>query len=241
MKVAVFSDVHANLPAFEAMIAHARAIGVERFLNLGDMVGYYPQPREVVERARALPGWAIQGNHERFLRDVRTGSLDLDELTAKYGDGHRIALAEVAPDDLDWLVGLPAERDVELDGLALKLCHGAPGSPDRYVYPDTDAEQLRALCDDAFDFVFAGHTHYPFVFGAGRCTLVNVGSVGQSKDIGGLAAWGMLDTSNRAFVQFRTPYDLALVEKAVGRTPNRNAAYLLSVLDRHRYDGRRRQ
>lgn len=236
MRIAVFSDTHGNAVALDAMIRHAESVGVEQYLNLGDMVGYYTQPREVVERARTLPGWTIQGNHERFLTRVMAGELDVDELTARYGEGHRIALDELGEGQLAWLAQLPAERALVVDGIRVRLCHGAPGEPDRYVYPDTSAEELLRLCDPASDFVFMGHTHYPYTFTAGTCTLVNVGSVGQSKDVGGLATWGLLDTANRTYVLVRTPYDLEALVREVRRVPNSNERYLLSVLDRHRFD-----
>ncbi|HYQ76441.1 metallophosphoesterase family protein [Cellulomonas sp.] len=238
MKIALFSDTHGNALALEAVLRHAEAIGVQQYLNLGDMVGYYTQPREVVELARALPGAAVQGNHERFLARVLAGDLPLGDLTARYGEGHRIALDELGAEDLDWLLRLPPERVVELDGVTIRMCHGAPGEPDRYVYPDTSAEDLAALCDDACDYVVMGHTHYPYTFTHGACTLLNVGSVGQSKDVGGLATWTVLDTRNRTTVLMRTPYDLDRLAEEVRRVPNSNEGYLLSVVSRHRQDGR---
>ena len=239
MRVAIFSDTHGNAIAVDAMLRHAESIGAQRYLNLGDMVGYYTQPRRVVDRLRILPGVAIQGNHERLLAQVLAGKLAVEELTVRYGEGHQVALDELGDDHLGWLTGLPAERVVHLDGVTIKMCHGAPGEPDRYVYPDTGPEALVALCDDTCDYVVMGHTHYPFTFTHGACTLINVGSVGQSKDVGGLATWGLLDTGNRTFVLVRTPYDTDALGRAVRLVPNSNEHYLLAVLSRHRYDHRR--
>ena len=236
MKIAVFSDTHGNSFALDAMIRHTQVIGVEQYLNLGDMVGYYMQPKLVVRRVRNLPGWTIQGNHERILRDVVDGRLPLDAVTEKYGEGHSRALNELTENDRDWLFSLPIEIDIEIDGLKIKMCHGAPGDPDRYVYPDTSQHELRALCDSQYNFIFAGHTHYPFLFQNGSCLFVNVGSLGQSKDIGGLASWGLLDTSNQTFTQMRTPYRVAHLIEDVRSSPNRNEAYLLSVLGRNHFD-----
>lgn len=236
MKIAIFSDSHANIFAFEAMIKRAQQIGVESFLNLGDMVGYYMQPKAVVEKAKSLPGWAIQGNHERLLRSITNREIKLADVTKTYGQGHQRALLDLTAEQFEWLISLPTERDVAVDGLNIKMCHGAPGAPDRYVYPDTSKQDLRDLCDDNFDYIFSGHTHYPFIFQSGNCTFVNVGSLGQSKDVGGLATWGILDTSNSVFSQIHTPYDLLPLVNEIRKESNTNEEYLISVLGRNRYD-----
>ena len=236
MKIALLSDIHGNYIALETTLKHAENIGVNYFIILGDLIGYYHQAEKVVDKIKSLPGIVIQGNHERLLQKVLNGELSIEELTEKYGEGHKIAMQSIKREELEWLISLPFEKDVIIDNISIKLCHGAPGKPDYYIYPDLEQTTFLEFCDDAYDFIFIGHTHYPFIFNNGNCTLINVGSVGQSKDVGGLATWGVLDTYNKTYMPYRTPYDLNHFEQEVKSINNRNQKYLLSVLKRNRYD-----
>ena len=236
MKIAVLSDIHGNYLALEAVLKHADNIGINYYLILGDLVGYYHQADQVVDKVKSLPGIIIQGNHERILKKIQNGEFDIEKITQKYGEGHKIALQRINMEDLEWLFNLPIERDIVIDNISMKLCHGAPGNPDYYLYPDLKQDSLVRFCSEDYDFIFTGHSHYPFIYANGKCILINVGSVGQSKDIGGLATWGVLDTSNKTYMQYRTPYNIEQLKYEVKNSNNSNQNYLLSVLDRNRYD-----
>ncbi|MCL1899381.1 MAG: metallophosphatase family protein, partial [Promicromonosporaceae bacterium] len=228
-----------------AALAGAANLGVEQYWNLGDMVGYYPRAAEVVARCRELPGQVIQGNHERLLRDVAAGTRPLAELDAKYGLGHRRALADLPAADLRWLLDLPVEAQLVVDGLAVTLVHGTPGHPDRRVYPDASLAEFaeivaghRTAWADREDsppprgWVFGGHTHYELRHDSEDVTVINVGSVGQPRNRGGHAAWGLLDTATGEYLQVHTPYDVSAVETEVRAMGGPNQAYLLGVLRR---------
>lgn len=236
MRIAIISDIHGNITALDAMLKHAQYLGVSKYFVLGDLVGYYQQPEKVINKIKQLDAIVIQGNHERMLKKVILGELSINELTKKYGEGHQIAMERINEDDLYWLINLPIERDINIGKLTIKLCHGAPNKPDAYIYPDADSTTLLGICNSKYDFIFMGHTHYPFIFDNMNCTLINVGSIGLSKDIGGVASWGFLDTSNRTFVHYRTPYNIDNIIDDIMKSNNRRKEYLISALKRNRFD-----
>ncbi|KAA0966782.1 metallophosphoesterase family protein [Sporosarcina sp. ANT_H38] len=237
MRIGILSDIHGNIDALNAVLKHAEKLKVETFFILGDLVGYYLDPEKVIQRIRTLSNTTtIQGNHERFLIQVLNGTKDIHELNNKYGEGHQLALQKLNAGELDWLAELPIEKNMMFDGLSIKLCHGAPGHPDMYLYPDTKKEIMIELFNEEHDFIFVGHSHYPFIIPRNNCVLINVGSVGMSKDVGGLASWGLLDTSNRTFIPHRTPYNTDRLANAITNSENLNSDYLVSLLTRNRYD-----
>ena len=236
MKIAILSDIHGNSHALKATLEHANKLGVEYFFVLGDLIGYYLQPGKVVSTIMSLPGIAIQGNHERLIEKIINSKLKIEEVNEKYGEGHQIALQTLKETEINWLINLEKEKDIIIDGISIKLCHGAPGYPDEYLYPDISQHKLLQFCNKEYDYIFTGHTHYPFFFFHNNCAIVNVGSVGQSKDIGGLASWGLLDTSNKTYIPYRTPYKVDRLIKEIINSRNSNMDYLVSVLKRNRID-----
>lgn len=233
MKIGIMSDVHGNYYALKAVLDHSKKMGVERYIFLGDLIGYLYQPSKVVKAVRDLEATNIQGNHERFLQGVLDGKLSLDWLNKRYGSGHELAFEQLSRRELSWLVNLPKEDVLHVDDLTMKLCHGAPSFPDYYLYPDTDINILKKLCDQNFRFIFTGHSHYPFVFNYKNCSLINVGSVGLSKDSGGMASWGMLDTNSETYVHYRTPYEKEKLISEIHRYNDTNKEYLLELISRN--------
>ncbi|GKV64855.1 MULTISPECIES: metallophosphoesterase [unclassified Sporosarcina] len=237
MKIAILSDIHANLPALEAVLNHAQDLEIDYYCILGDLVGYYLNPKEVVERIMSLPNsTTIQGNHERLLINAVNKEVSLKELNDKFGEGHSLAIKCLSQEQLKWLSELPVEKDLLFDNLLIKLCHGAPSQPDYYLYPTVNKSKLEEFLSEEYDYIFTGHSHYPFITARNNTLLINVGSVGMSKDVGGIASWGMIDTSNKVYVPYRTPFNVDKVKLLITETKNTNGKYLINILNRRRYD-----
>lgn len=211
-KIAVLSDIHGNSIALQAVLEDAARQEIAVCFILGDFIGYYHRPREVLRLLEQLPYkiFAIRGNHERMLEQALQGKLSWEDISMKYGHGLEMAARQLRKERLDKLMRLPEQRLVECDGKRFLLCHGTPMEPDRYVYPDANPA--------AFDFpgikaeyVLLGHTHYPLFRTGGGFTVVNPGSVGQARDRGGFAAWCMMDTGNDVVTMRHTPYDVTPV------------------------------
>lgn len=232
MKIAVLADIHGNAGALRATLVEARNRGVQYLIVLGDMIGYYYAASEVLEQLRQWPFVAIRGNHERMFAEALRSDSAMQRYQERYGSALNLAAATLEPQDCDWLIRLPDRATIHLGGVALELCHGSPRDPDEYVYPDSSTATLEACRIDGADFVLMGHTHYPMLNAGAHPVLLNPGSVGQARDRGGFACWCSIDTSTRAMVIERTPYDTRpLAEEARRRDPH--LPYLAEVLERN--------
>ncbi|MEP0545645.1 MAG: metallophosphoesterase family protein [Rhodothermales bacterium] len=205
--LAIFSDVHANLPALEAVFAdldRRTAEGsVDAVYCLGDLVGYAPWPNEVVDtiRARSIP--TIAGNYDE---GVGLGSDDCgcayktDEDRARGTESIAFTKGVVTEATRRYLRGLPRHlrltfavpRDADADTVDVLLVHGSPRKVNEYLFDDRpDASFLRMMEAAHADVLLFGHTHKPFhrameyVTSDGRTHIrhaVNTGSVGKPKD-----------------------------------------------------------
>ena len=196
--LAVLYDVHANLPALEAVLADARAKGATAFFFGGDLVGFGPLQRETFAAIRAIdePTIFIRGNGERWLREP---PVDRPEVVRNLSDH----VNRFSDDDLEWLYRLP-ER-AEVDGVA--YVHGCWWSDvDSFAREQQPADELRVGPLTGRTLVF-GHSHIQFRRrGAKDNELVNPGSAGMPLDGDTRAAWAMWDGGDFAF--HRTEYDV---------------------------------
>jgi predicted phosphodiesterase len=198
MVLAVISDVHGNLPALEAVVADMGT--VDAVLCCGDLVGYYPDVAEVVERVRGLGARVVRGNHEL----MATGRVPVPPERAGYYaiDRTRRALSE---EQLAWLAGLPPALALVEDGLCVEVRHASPWDEETYLYPDAPA--LAGVALAGHQVLLLGHTHHPMRVRAGAGLVVNPGSVGQPRDWNPRAAYGVLDTASGRWEQRRVAYD----------------------------------
>jgi len=206
MKVAILSDIHANKYAFELVLKDLDRCGCEKVLVLGDLVGYYYWPKEIVSKIQSEDRFvAIKGNHEVLLeRCINDSDFD-NQCYLKYGSGLRYCLTGLNESELQWLFKLPTDRTVVVDGVNIAMHHGSDESVDEYIYPDTDSSRFRRV-DRSVDYHCFGHTHYPMVINCRGVVLINPGSVGQPRDIGSLASYAIFNTENHSIVLRRVPY-----------------------------------
>ncbi|MFM2360571.1 MAG: hypothetical protein RLY16_2564, partial [Bacteroidota bacterium] len=192
MKIAILSDIHGNHYALKAVLDACKKEGVEQLFVLGDLVGYYYNPANVLELLADWPHHLIKGNHEVILQDLSLGKLDATALRLKYGSGHQIALQQLTEAQQNYLYNLPEQLDISTNGVNFQLNHGTPWSIDTYLYPDASSENINRCHSVNHDFVLIGHSHYAFCHRGEKSTLINSGSVGQSRQKGGLANWTLV-------------------------------------------------
>ena len=193
------------------------------------MIGYYYDPKAVIEQLWEWPFIAIRGNHERMFQEALRCRHAADSYYQTYGSGIRVAAETLSQQQIDWLVALPDRTSLAIDGMSLELCHGSPLDRDLYVYPDAPGSVLESCVVADRDGILLGHTHYPMMVVRGKTLIVNPGSVGQSRDLGGFASWCLLDTANRTFRFFRTAYDAISLSREV-RERDPHLLSLASVL-----------
>jgi diadenosine tetraphosphatase ApaH/serine/threonine PP2A family protein phosphatase len=225
MRVGLLSDVHANLPALEAVLAALDASGRPGALWVtGDTVGYGPDPSEVLALLRERGAQLVQGNHDRA---VATGE-GLEWFHERAAIAARMHAAWLSAEERDLLASLPLVRSTD----EFTLCHGSLRDP-LWEYITTTPVAAATLELSPTPFACSGHTHVPalFVEGAGglearpaasdtvysltpRCVL-NPGSVGQPRDGDPRAAYAVIDTTARTVVFARVAYPVAETQRRI--------------------------
>ena len=224
-RLAVFSDVHGNLPALEAVRAAIAAEAPDVILVAGDLVLNGPDPAGVVDALRDLEGegaYVIQGN-----TDVAVADFDFSAAFPWYTDGVPDALItaaewahdELGPERVDWLRRLPSERRARADDDTLVLaCHASPGSQtagfDQALDPTVTIERVART--DA-RVILCGHTHLPEIRDLGWKIIVNDGSAGYVFDGDPTASWALVDvTDGEVTAEIRrTSFDALAVANAI--------------------------
>lgn len=200
MRVAIISDIHGNVEALNSVLKEAERSKIDKYIFLGDFVGYLYYPRQVVEKIMDLDFHAIKGNHEDILYKIECGQVDLSSITAKYGSGHAIAIRELTSQQKDFLFSLPSELKVEVNEIKISLYHETPWRNNKYIYPDS---VLPNILIDNSDYIFFGHSHYQFSRKVSGNYIYNPGSVGQNRENGGVANWIELDLSYE-YIKFKS-------------------------------------
>jgi putative phosphoesterase len=192
MRILVISDLHANWPALEAVLA---AEPFDRLIVGGDLVSYGPHPVEVVELIRSRADVAVRGNHDEALAhhtDCRCAptSKPLAEATRSV---HRTLLPE---DAIRFLGALPQTASFEIAGTTFFAVHASPRDHlYRYTLtPDAAEEHLRhEIGDVPAHYVLLGHTHLPMIRKVAGRIVVNPGSVGQPRDGDPRASYAVIE------------------------------------------------
>ena len=219
MRMAIFSDVHGNLPALEAVLADIQAQQFDATYCLGDLVGYGPFPNEVIERICRDQIPTIMGNYDDgvgFERDdCGCAYREADE--KRRGDQSLAwTKAHVTAENKAFLRTLAHDVRFEADGRRVLLVHGSPRKINEYLFEDRPLSSFQRLAASSHaDIIVYGHTHKPYTKFVDDVLFVNVGSVGKPKDGDWRACYAVLDTRSPAAEFVRAQYDLARVTSAI--------------------------
>jgi predicted phosphodiesterase len=225
MRIAVLSDIHANLPALDAVLADAGE--VDAVWHLGDVVGYGPDPDGVVERLQAVGAIGVRGNHDA----AACGGSEIDWFNPEARRAMEWTRAAISPATVAWLSALPERRSIE----GTELVHGSPREPLwEYVTSAGVARANLALLGAPIGL--HGHTHIPVAWLeegervrlvradetgtaplelTGPRALVNPGSVGQPRDGDPRASYAVLDPEAGTVRWHRVAYDIGAVQRAM--------------------------
>ena len=233
MRYGIFSDVHANYQALVAVMRAYEEENIDRFICLGDVVGYGANPDQCADIVRQSVDMTILGNHDAAV----AGRMDY----SYYYDAARNALdwtsKQVSGENLAWLKGLPyshREGDIE-------FCHGSPIYPSEfeYVFTREKARELLPYWDRLARVTFIGHSHLTRSFALAHDDavdvvapgfglrrdhkyIITVGSVGQPRDYDNRACCSIFDTETSTFRYKRVEYD---VEEAKQRIIDAGLSY----------------
>lgn len=182
MRIAIFSDMHGNAVALDAVLADLRRAPADRLVCLGDAVQGGPQPREVVARLRALACPVVLGNADDYLltgADSGAEAMD-DARRARMETVRAWSIAQLDAADRAFMRTFSSTVTLDLgDGRRLLCYHGSPRSFDDVILPATPDAEVRALLEPQPNTIYAGgHTHLQFLRHFGRTFHFNPGSVG---------------------------------------------------------------
>lgn len=224
VKIAVLSDIHANLQALQCVIRDAEKHHVDVFLNAGDSVGFGGNPNEVVELMYEKDVISILGNYD----------LEVIEGKSKAKGDKKLALDfarnELAKSCEDYLYSLPRELRFEAAGKKLLVVHGSPESIEEHIYHDTPEERLKTLAQTAqTDVIIMGHSHDQFMREKDGVCFINPGSVGRSGDGNPQTAYAILSFNPLKVDLVRLDYDVEAAANALRkkRLPESFAQMLL--------------
>ena len=220
---AIFSDIHANIDALEAVLEDAGSFPVRGMFCLGDIVGYGPEPGACVKRVMESCAATVLGNHEAMLL-LADKILD-EDWDVPIRKPLQIAKEQVSKTELAWLKDLPITVDLD----PITLSHASLNDPTdfNYIYETTEAEAHFAAQSTFISF--NGHTHVPSIWEEKPDTLgvrcltpgekpvrldaskrytVNVGSVGQPRDGDPRASYALYDYEEHILLMRRVKYDI---------------------------------
>jgi predicted phosphodiesterase len=223
MRFAIFSDIHANLEALEAVLADAQKHKCTHFVCLGDVVGYNANPHECVERIRDMDCPIVKGNHDEQASLLKS-STDFNALAEQAIEWTRDNLTD---EDKEWLRGLQLQKQVR----DFTIVHATLDTPAQWGYVFNNLDAAASFTYQHTTVCFFGHTHVPMVFirddgvrreriehvriDTSKKYFINAGSVGQPRDGNWRAAYCIYDVDNNIVEQLRVKYDLAAAQKKI--------------------------
>ncbi len=239
MRVAVMADIHANLPALRAVMAHAARHKVAALWHLGDAVGYGAFPEEVVAFLRQEAALSVIGNYDcrvlEFEREaeVEEGLLDPEKVLA-----WRWAYEQLSPESRAYLRTLSQQMRVRVKGHRILLLHGSPTSMEEGLDAETPKRRLKELADIVKDDVLlCAHSHRPFARQVKGVWFVNPGSVGRPDDGDPRASYVILKLK-RGLLEikhYRVAYDAERAARAI-RQHGLPETFAQMVLQGHNLD-----
>jgi len=234
MRIGIFSDVHANIEALTAVLDAFKSERIDKYVCIGDVVGYGASPNECCDLVRKTTAFTILGNHDAAV----AGRMDY----SYYYDAARQALdlhaRQLKSENMEWLKTLPYEmRDGEVT-----FCHGSPINLEEfeYIFSVEQAQRCLEIWDDLAMVTFIGHSHLCKSFALTRDEvyevvatkftirpehryIISVGSVGQPRDYDNRASYTIYDSDEKTFEFKRVSYDIdAAAQKIFAADLERN-------------------
>lgn len=224
MRYGIFSDVHSNLPALESVIAAYKNEAIDRYVCLGDIVGYAANPKECIVKVKELNPILVAGNHDWVCVDM-ISSRDFNPIAQEAAHWTK---AQLAPEEKYFLKSL----ELLINEEKFTLVHGALDNPEdfNYLFDSGDAQVNFELMSG--NLCFIGHTHIPGVFveqdshigyvqqyplkiSADDKYIVNTGSVGQPRDRNSQASYCIFDSTAQTIEIKRVAYDIEEAQKRI--------------------------
>lgn len=223
MRFAIFGDIHANLEAFETVLADALDQGCNAYICLGDVVGYNANPRECMELVRSLKCPVVKGNHD----DYASSESSLESFNPLAEVAIQWTRDQLNTSEKRWLGGLPLVSEI----YGFMIVHATLEDPGGWGYVLNQLDAAASFFKQTTQLCFFGHTHAPrayikdssvvglpfdhLVVESRKKYFVNVGSVGQPRDGDWRAAYVVFDEEKRMIRLRRLAYDLQKTQEKI--------------------------
>lgn len=225
MRYGIFSDIHSNLEALEAVIHAYKKEGIDRYFCLGDVVGYAADPAECAEKVRILSSVTIAGNHDYAC----VGLFSLDYFNPLAKEAIIWTNRNITEKEYNFLAGLK----LTFKNKEFTLAHGTLDRPEEFNYMTGDLAASSSFESLDNNLCFVGHTHIPGIFvrshkgeiryqskaeaviKEGNKYIINTGSVGQPRDGDPKAAYCVYDTKKKTVKVKRVSYDAQAARKKI--------------------------
>jgi diadenosine tetraphosphatase ApaH/serine/threonine PP2A family protein phosphatase len=226
VRYCIFGDVHGNLEALEAVLEHAGREGAERYVCVGDIIGYGADPVACIERVRAATRDVVAGNHEWAV----IGRADVAYFNPYAREAVHWTADRLSEEQKVFLAEMPLTRLVN----GFTAVHATMHSPGMFGYIESAVAARLSFQALQTDLCFVGHSHVPVTFfynqdgdeiwysqdvevplGDFSRTIINVGSVGQPRDDNPNAAYVLYDSDRQTAVVHRAPYDVEAARKKI--------------------------
>ncbi len=243
MRFAIISDIHANLPALNAVLDDMKIYHVDYIICLGDVIGYGPFPSECLTRLREVTSYIIMGNHE-------AATADLFDVNLFYEEAKEHILwtrDQLSKEEIEYLKSL----NYVLDFKTFMISHGSLEDPECFPYIETEEEAREVFSKNRHKLMFVGHTHIPIVHKLDHKSnyaaisknivnmnpkwryIVNPGAVGVSRDEQFSAAYLIFDSDLYKVFMRRVNYNLKPIYDAI-HAMARDAHHLEVLMERFR-------
>ncbi len=223
MKITLLADIHGNLPALQAVLRHAEGqLATGTILNLGDSVGYGPNPEEVVRWTRSAHVINILGNYDQKVLSKKHRK----EGWARVKNRDKRAMftwtyQALSKKSRKFLKKMPLQHELVIEGHRIVMTHGSPASINEHLHPDTPDARFKELAAMSnAEIILCGHSHQAFLRRVGDVMFINPGTVGRPDDGDPRASYAILDISEDGVsVEFhRVPYDIASSIRSMRQT-----------------------
>src|SRR5678810_326351 len=223
MRYAVIADIHANLEAFQAVLADAKAMNCTHYACLGGVVGYNANPKECLDIIREMGMPCIKGNHDEYCSNEGA----MEGFNPYAAEAVSWTRRQLSPEDRKWLRELKYLRLVA----SFSIVHATLDGPQRWGYVFDRLAAAASFTYQNTTVCFFGHTHVPVAFirdtvvrggtyskfkvEPGKKYFVNVGAVGQPRDNNPKAAYVVYDMNEGTIELRRLDYDIATAQKKI--------------------------
>ncbi len=216
-KIAVVSDIHANIHALRTVLEKIDEMGVDEIICAGDTAGYYTRINETIDLVKKKIRYHCLGNHDFGI--VEFCGITQPRFNRFARQALRFQKDKITRENIEWLAQLPIRFLLRWKEKTIYLVHGHPIKPFEYLMgynEDRTKELVRDAIEDAdAHYLVAGHTHVPFIHKENGKAYLNPGSVGQPRDKNPKASFAVLDLGKGSAETYRVAYDIDAVKNDV--------------------------